>query len=220
MTNESANHFTCHQITFLRKDSFVIITIAGYKGGIGKTTTAIHLAAFFQTLAPTLFIDADENRSALSWARFKKLPFEVTTENLAPKRIMAMRPDNIVIDTKARPSTEDLQEISQSCDLLILPTTTRPMDLEVLVKTVQEIKHIETPYRVLLTMVPPTSTKISTEIKELLNSSNIPVLNSVIQRYTFVEQLPLDGHLSKDVKGEHPRKVWDQYMNAGKEILG
>ncbi|QKD81208.1 ParA family protein [Thermoleptolyngbya sichuanensis A183] len=34
------------------------------KGGVGKTTAAIHLAAFLQAQGETLPIDADPNRSA------------------------------------------------------------------------------------------------------------------------------------------------------------
>lgn len=197
----------------------MIITVAGYKGGIGKTTTAVHLAAFFQARSPTLFIDADENRSAQSWARFNKLPFEITTDNLAPKRIMKLRPEHIVIDTKARPSPEDLEEISQNCDLLILPTSTRPMDFDVLMKTIQAIKEMQTPYRVLLTMVPPTSTRISMEIKEVLSDAKIPVFDTVIHKYAFVEQLPLDGILANGSKDENAKKIWGQYMNVGQEIV-
>lgn len=197
----------------------MIITVAGYKGGIGKTTTAVHLAAFFQSQGATLFIDADENRSAQSWARQDKLPFEVTSENLAPKRIMASKPEHIVIDTKARPSQEDLEEIAQNCDLLVLPSTTRPMDLEVLIKMVEAIKVLNAPYCVLLTMVPPTSRRIFSEVQELLSGSGIPVFNSFIRKYAFVEQLPLDGDLAKDSKDENALKVWDQYMGVGEEIF-
>lgn len=197
----------------------MIITVAGYKGGIGKTTTAVHLAAFFQSKAPTLFIDADENRSALSWAKHNKLSFEVTTDNLAPKLIMARRPEHIVIDTKARPSPEDLEEISQNCDLLILPSTTRPMDLEVLVQTVQAIKKMETPFRVLLTMVPPNATKIIAELQGLLSHSNIPMFSTAIQKYAFVEQLPLEGALASEAKDGNAQKIWHQYTRVGQEIL-
>lgn len=197
----------------------MIVSVAGYKGGIGKTTTAVHLAAFFQSLSPTLLIDADENRSAQAWARLEKLPFEVITENQAPRHILSMRPEHMIIDTKARPSPEDIEEISQNCDLLILPSTTRPMDLEVLVKTVHGIRNIKTPFCVLLTMVPPTSTKISADIKEVLYNSKIPVFETSIQKYAFVEQLPLDGVLAKDSKDENALKVWEQFMQLGREIM-
>ncbi|NES25300.1 MAG: ParA family protein [Symploca sp. SIO3E6] len=43
----------------------MIISIVGYKGGVGKTTTAVHLAGYLQTKVPTLLVDSDKNRSAL-----------------------------------------------------------------------------------------------------------------------------------------------------------
>lgn len=198
----------------------MIITIAGYKGGIGKTTTAIHLAAVLSKRASTLLVDSDENRSAQSWAREDKLPFPVATEDTAPKAFMQHHPEHAVIDTKARPSAQDLEEISNGCDLMILPTTTRPMDFEALIKTVEKIKAIDTPYKVLLNMVPPTSTRKFSEIIEVLQEGNIPVFRTVVNRYSFIEQLPLDGILASDSKDENARKVWKQYQSIGKEILG
>ena len=197
----------------------LIISVVGYKGGIGKTTTAIHLAAFFQTKASTLFIDADENRSAQSWARPGRLPFQVASETKAPQLVMKLQPEHMVIDTKARPSPADLQEISESSDLLVLPTTPRPMDFEVLIKTIQEIEHHKTPYKVLLTMVPPTSTQISAELKEVLAEEEAPVFSNVIFKYSFVGQLPLEGILAKDSSDRNAKRIWDQYMRVGKEMM-
>ena len=197
----------------------MIITIAGYKGGIGKTTTAIHLAAVLNLRAPTLLVDSDENRSAMSWARQEKLPFTVATEDTAPKEFMTKRPEHAVIDTKARPSPEDLQELSKGCDLMILPTTIRPMDFEALIKTIQRIKAIKTPYKVLLNMVPPNSKRKCREIIQVLEGADIPVFKSVINRYSFIEQLPLDGILTSAAKDTNAQKVWNQYRALGKEIF-
>jgi chromosome partitioning protein len=47
----------------------VIITVAGHKEGVGKTTTAFHLAAILQEQAPTLLLDGDETRNATAWSR-------------------------------------------------------------------------------------------------------------------------------------------------------
>ena len=46
-----------------------MITVAGFKGGIGKTTTAVHLACYFSGLGKTLLVDGDPNRSATGWSK-------------------------------------------------------------------------------------------------------------------------------------------------------
>jgi chromosome partitioning protein len=61
------------------------MTLANSKGGVGKSTIAIHLAAFFQKLAPTLLVDSDHIRASLAWSRRGKLPFHVVDENQQAK---------------------------------------------------------------------------------------------------------------------------------------
>lgn len=79
-----------------------IITVTGYKGGIGKSTTAFHLAAYFSDLGKTVLIDGDPNRTALKWSGRSEdaLPFTVADERQAMKIIPGM--EYVIIDTPAR----------------------------------------------------------------------------------------------------------------------
>jgi chromosome partitioning protein len=47
----------------------MIVTTASFKGGVGKTTTAVHVAAFLQKDGDTLLVDGDPNRSATRWSK-------------------------------------------------------------------------------------------------------------------------------------------------------
>ena len=49
-----------------------ILTVTGYKGGVGKSTTAFHLAAFFSEIGETVLVDGDPNRTAIKWAERSK----------------------------------------------------------------------------------------------------------------------------------------------------
>lgn len=131
----------------------MIITVASFKGGVGKTTTAIHLASFLNDLQPTLLVDGDQNRSAMTWAAPGRLPFKVVTDVQMPKYIRDF--EHIVIDTQARPTQDDLEELADSCDLLVLPTTPKALDIDALLKTVDTLKNMQSNFRVLLTIVPP-----------------------------------------------------------------
>lgn len=48
------------------------IAVVNTKGGVGKTTIAVHLGAMLARQAPTLLIDADAQASAASWAAWRR----------------------------------------------------------------------------------------------------------------------------------------------------
>lgn len=77
----------------------MIITVAGYKGGIGKSTISVHVAAYMAQKASTLLVDGDANRSVLAWANRCSLTI---TKEKEVAIIAGDRPPGAVNDKKAQ----------------------------------------------------------------------------------------------------------------------
>ncbi|MEM6452324.1 MAG: ParA family protein [Cyanobacteria bacterium P01_D01_bin.105] len=196
----------------------MIITVASFKGGVGKTTTAIHLAAFLQGQAETLLVDADPNRSALGWAARGELPFKVMDEWEAGQNINPH--GNVVIDTQARPTPDDLSALADTCDLLVLPTTPDILALDALVLTVDYLKKISAQhYRILITSIPPKPSNAGQEVKELLLEAKLPVFDQGIRRFAAFKKAALQGIPVYSVKDPRAEAGWQNYERVGQEIL-
>ena len=196
----------------------MIITVASFKGGVGKTTTAIHLAAFFQGKGKTLLIDADPNCSALGWASRGELPFEVVDQWQAETKSESY--EHIIIDTQARPTTEDLAALANTCDLLVLPTMPDILSLDALVLTIEYLKFIQTDqYRILITSIPPKPSRAGDEVKKLLKDEDIPTFDTGIGRLAAFQKAAMQGVLVYDVKDQRSERGWQDYEAVGDEIL-
>ena len=99
----------------------MIICLANSKGGQGKSTAAIHLAAFFQKQAATLLVDSDHVRASLAWGREGKLPFDVVDESDQEAAMRRRRYDHVVLDTPGSIDPRGLKELAAGCNLMVLP---------------------------------------------------------------------------------------------------
>jgi chromosome partitioning protein len=195
----------------------MIITIASFKGGVGKTTTAVHLACYLQKKAPTLLIDGDENRSATGWTERGSLPFKVVDELQGIR--YAKQFEHIVIDTQARPSKDDLKLLAGGCDLLVLPTTPDTLSIEALLLTVGALRELNfDSYKILLTICPPKPNRDTEETRALLEELELPMFNSQIQRLVAYQRAALRGVPVYEVNDPRAASAWDDYEQAGKEI--
>ncbi|MGB8701740.1 MAG: ParA family protein [Thermosynechococcaceae cyanobacterium] len=197
----------------------MIITTASFKGGVGKTTTAIHLAAFLQSIGKTLLVDGDPNRSATRWdRRGKGLPFKVISEQQAAK--YAKEYEHIVIDTQARPTEEDLQDLVDGCDLLILPTTPDVLSLDALLQTVNLLKSLGSEqYKILLTRVPSPPRKDGDDAREMLTDAELPLLKGRIREFVAFQKAALDGVVVNSVNDRKSGIAWNDYSLVAKEII-
>ncbi|MDQ3685643.1 MAG: ParA family protein [Acidobacteriota bacterium] len=193
-----------------------IITVTGYKGGIGKSTTAFHLASYFSDLGKTVLIDGDPNRTALKWAgrSGETLPFTVADERQAMKIIPGM--DYVIIDTPARPNSDDLKELAKGCDLLILPTSPDVVSLEPMLETARDVG--EAKFRALITIVPPHPSKEGELMRDDLAEGGIPVFRTMIRRTVGFAKAAMSGRPIRDIEDARVRAAWGDYQSLGDEI--
>ncbi|MEO1132798.1 MAG: ParA family protein [Cyanobacteria bacterium J06639_1] len=191
------------------------LTITGFKGGVGKTTTAIHLATFFSDRGKTLLVDGDPNRSSISWANRGSLPFTVGDERKAMRIVEGM--DYVVFDTPARPDSDDLKELAEGCDLLILPTAPDVLSLEAMLQTAEQLGH--NVYRALLTIVQPYPSKDGENMRRDLQKGGIPVFKTMIRRSAGFQKTALEGVPLRDYSESRLRVAWRDYEALGQEIM-
>ncbi len=194
-----------------------ICTVTGYKGGIGKSTTAIHLSAILAQHGKTLLVDGDPNRTCLAWSKRGNLPFRVEDERKYQKLIREM--DYLVIDTPARPESDDLKTLAEGCDLLILPTTPDVVSLEPTLEITEAVESAN--YKLLITLVPPPPNRQGEDLRETLKTNEVPVFETMIRRTVSFAQAAEKGVLVHQTgKKDHASLgAWGDYEKVGREIL-
>ncbi len=193
-----------------------VITITGYKGGIGKSTTAVHLATYFSDFGKTILVDGDPNRSCESWlanATTEPNFLLINEDELTPN----LSADYMIIDTASRPSSDDLEMLCQSSDLMILPTMPDVLSVEPLLAVTRDIAN--TPFVVLITAALPFPNTEAQALRKEFLAAGMPVFSTMIRRTVGFPRAASEGVCIRDLKDSLKRIAWYDYERVGSEVM-
>jgi len=165
----------------IASDSAVpVVAIISQKGGAGKTTLALHLAAAAHEAGRiALVVDCDPQATASQWAAWRKeAPPEVIDS--APPRLAAkiaaargQGADFIVIDTPPHADSAARAAV-EAADLVLIPCRPSAFDLAAIQTSAKLAELLKKPAFVVFTAGPPNAPRVYEDAGEVVAGYGTP----------------------------------------------
>lgn len=177
-----------------------VIVIAARKGGVGKTTLAIHAGAL--ATAPALLVDTDPQKSLAWWWQLREPEtpalVECEARELPDLVEVARRGDieTIVVDTPPH-AAESIADAMRIADLIVIPTRPGPLDLAAVATTLDLAKRVGKPALAVLNHCPPRTGAaepgIVTEARQALAAMGAEVAETAISQRVALSHAIISG---------------------------
>lgn len=204
-----------------------ILCVAAEKGGVGKTTTVMSLAAVLAEGGRTLVVDVDPQASCVWWAERagEQLPFEFA-DSTDPAILAHLRDasafDTVLVDTPGSlRDTAVLAAVLDQADYVILPAEAAPLSVPPTQRTVERlIRPRGLPFKVLLSKVDGRHTQDAADMRRLLAAKEMPVFATGVRRYVAHERAPLAGVVVTQYEESlATRNAIDDYRRVAVEVM-
>jgi chromosome partitioning protein len=179
-----------------------VIALVGNKGGAGKTTLAVNLAAGLARHSSVAVIDADPQGSALQWhaiaADASAPPVSMAEADLQRQAIELLQDYHcVVIDCPPSVHAPQTGAVLGFGDLALIPVQPSPMDLWASVhieQSVEEAHKLNPALRTLLVInqLEPRTT-LSRLVRDALSEIAFPVAATAIRRRAVYRTSALQG---------------------------
>jgi len=211
-----------------------VLAVGSPKGGVGKSSTAVTLAAIASRdlSLSVLVVDADENRSALDWITRAGdlIPVDVApgTPHEVRKLRRASRWDLVIVDLPGAREGAFAAVLGGDgegpvCDYLLVPSGPEVMDLRPVVRVIRtEVVPLGLPYSLVFTRVPTESLPRARERQAQLRvGSGLSVATTCVRSYTAFNEAVERSRTVLDIPGRHhyARRGEADYRTLAAEVL-
>ena len=180
-----------------------VIAVVNQKGGTGKTTLALNLAAGLARRAPTAVIDADPQRSISQWiamgADANDLP-AVTQIGTAPAAAIASLKQNhryVVVDCPPAVQGPVMEAVMASADLVLIPVLPSPLDLWASVEMAALVGQARQKNRALQAYLVLNQVEARNALSRVMQQAvaefDVPLLQAGIQRRAAYRSAAVEG---------------------------
>lgn len=170
-----------------------VISLLNQKGGVGKTTLALHIATVLAGRGRVLLVDADPQGSALDWTAQRKTDAAFPVVGLPKPTLhrelesLGEHYDWVVVDGPPRVSALAKSAVAAS-DLVLIPVQPSPFDLwaaQEILDILEECSVIREGIRARFVVNRLfVGTQLAEEIGEALKGFRVPALRTVIRNRT------------------------------------
>ena len=179
-----------------------VIALVGNKGGAGKTTLSINLAAGLAKQTSIAVVDADPQGSALQWRAFSdeenKIPvYRASTqlEHQAAELLQNYR--YVVFDCPPSVHAPETISVLGFSDVALIPVQPSPVDLWATVHIEEAVLRAAETNKTLRALLVvnqlETRTTLSRLIRDALSEIGLPVANTALRRRAIYRNCALEG---------------------------
>lgn len=201
-----------------------VIAVVGNKGGAGKTTLAVNLAAALARRASTVVLDADPQGSALQWRAFAdgRAAVDVLCATAGIESLVrnaASRHSHVVIDCPPSVHSPQMNAALRIADLALIPVLPSPVDLWATVHVEEAVARARASNPDLDALIVinqlEARTVLSRLMRDALSELTLPVADTAIRRRAVFRTSALEGKSVMDMgkRGEEALAELDQLIN-------
>lgn len=209
-----------------------IISVLNQKGGVGKTTLAIHIASGLHRLGlRTLLVDSDQQGTASDWAAAAKrsgMDAPATLRVSGPRFVDEMKQqqvdnkyDFVVVDTggdlkaEAQRSAADL--ITNSA-LVVVPLMASLFDAWGAAPLLEGMSRRVPRPQVVIALNQTRRTTLNKQLREAMGQHGFPMLTNSLAHWEIYRSITGDGKTAFDLGPKHKARI--EATNLVEEIRG